>query len=248
MSDYIQIEANTVYLGTLLEDMIDTVTRTKAMYCDVSIPDLFVEGYSHPLTYVPFYAMTLPLRKGDKVLIRFKDEDYSLPYIWKNPSEIDSAFYEKFEFPTGVDEGNIEIPESVETVSSIKIGENSFIIKTDNYTLIRQNDGYMLLDNNNNIFIHGSSVNIISNGDFNVDCSGDCKVYSSSKCEVVSKSDCNITTEGSCTIESKSDCNITTKGSCTIESTSNCNIKSNTALNITANAGVTVNNHLRVNP
>lgn len=200
MSDYVQIEANTVYLGTLLEDMIDTVSRTKAMYCDVSIPDLFVEGYSHPLTYVPFYAMTLPLKKGDKVLIRFKDEDYSLPYIWKNPSEIDSAFYEKFSFPTGVSGGNITIPDSVDTVSSIKIGENSFIIKTDNYTLIRQNNGYILIDTDNKIYVQGSEINIISNGDCKLDVSGNCNIYSSSTCS------------------------------------------------ITANAGFTVNNHLKVNP
>ena len=62
-------EATGTYIGELLEDMIDTVSRTHKMYCDVYIPQFFAKDKAHPLTYVPLWAMSLPLKKGDKVKI-----------------------------------------------------------------------------------------------------------------------------------------------------------------------------------
>ena len=49
--------------------MIETVKREKKLYCKVHIPDFFAEDSDYPLTYVPFWAMSLPLREGDKVMV-----------------------------------------------------------------------------------------------------------------------------------------------------------------------------------
>ena len=172
--DYIQEENTTVCMGELLEDMTDTVQRTKKMYCDVHIPSFFAKGYSHPLTYVPFYALSLPLKKGDKVLVAFKDGDYNLPYIYKNPNEIDEGFYKQFDFQNGVAGGKVTMPDSKKTVSAIKVGEESLIIKTDDYTVIRQNNGVIVIDKNNKVYIQGNEINITTSGKCNIDCNNEC--------------------------------------------------------------------------
>ena len=69
MANFIGTEATGVYVGTLVEDMIETVKREKKLYCKVHIPDFFAKDSDYPLTYVPFWAMSLPLKKDDKVLV-----------------------------------------------------------------------------------------------------------------------------------------------------------------------------------
>ena len=155
--DYIQEEPTQVCKGVLLEDMVDTIARTKKMYCDVWIKGWFTKDSSHPLTYVPLWALSLPLKAEQEVLVRFKDGDINLPYLWKDPEEIDEGFYKPFEF-----EKEGDLPEKPEpTVSAQKLGEDSFIIKTDSYTVIRQNGGFVLMDNEDNVFVKGKKVQLI---------------------------------------------------------------------------------------
>ena len=154
---YMQEEPTQICEGVLLEDMVKTVEKNKKLYCDVWIKGWFTKDSPHPLTYVPLWALSLPLKKDNKVLVRFKDGDINLPYLWKDPEDIDENFYKKFEFQKDGD-----LPQAVDTVSVQKIGEDSFIIKTDDYTVIRQNNGFILMDNQDNVFVKGKKVQIIS--------------------------------------------------------------------------------------
>ena len=198
--DFVGEEATGVFVGELLEDMIDTVARTKKLYCDVYIPQFFAKDYGHPLTYVPFWAMSLPLRKGDKVLVEFHQNDLTLPVLYKNDSEIDSQFFEKFEFGNFVSGGNISKPTAADTVGATWIGEDSYLIKTDDYTIIHQNDGFVLIDKNNEIYIYGDKVNIVATGDCKIDAGGKTQVFSSSTVEVKTNADAKITATGGFTV------------------------------------------------
>lgn len=215
-------EATGTFVGTLLEDMIDTVSRTHKMYCDVYIPDFFAKEYDHPLTYVPLWALSLPLRKDDKVMVEFHNGDLTLPVLYKNQSEIDKGFYEKFEFGNFVQGGNISKPTAKDTVGATWIGKDSYLIKTDDYTVIHQNNGFILIDNNGKQYIYGSEINIVSTGNTNIDSGGTTKVFSSSSVEL--KTNSTVTVQGSSTIE----------------------LKTNADVKITATGGFTVNNHLKV--
>lgn len=154
---YIQEQCAEVCVGELLEDMVKTVERTKKMYCNVWIKDYFTKDSSHPLTYVPFWAMSLPLKEGNKVMVAFTNGDINLPYLWKNPDEIDENFYKKFEF-----EKDGDLPAVSDTVSVQKIGEESYVIKTDDYTIVRQNGSFILMDKHDNVFVKGKKVQVIS--------------------------------------------------------------------------------------
>lgn len=185
--DFVGEEATGVFVGELLEDMIDTVSRTKKLYCDVHIPQFFAKGYSHPLTYVPLWAMSLPLRKGDKVLVEFHQNDLELPVLYKNNSEIDQGFYSKFNFGNFVTGGNISKPTAADTVGSSWIGKDSYIIKTDDYTVIHQNTGFILIDKNGKQYIYGSEINIVATGDTKIDAGGNVKVYATQGVDITAK-------------------------------------------------------------
>lgn len=177
MANFIGTEATGVYVGTLVEDMIETVKREKKLYCKVHIPDFFAKDSDYPLTYVPFWAMSLPLREGDKVMVEFHQCNLMYPVLYKNPDEIDKQFYEKFNIPNGVTGGRASQPTAVDTIGAFKLGENSYVIKTDNYTLIHQGDnGYICIDNDGKTYIQGTDINIIANGKLNIDASGDIKL------------------------------------------------------------------------
>lgn len=186
---YIQEQCAEVCVGELLEDMVDTVQRTKKMYCNVWIKDWFTKDSSHPLTYVPLWAMSLPLKEGDKVMVAFTNGDANLPYLWKNPDEIDEEFYKKFEFPQGVQGGNATQPAAKDTVSAQKFGDGSYMVKTDEYTVFHQGaDGLVLIDNGGKVYIQGKELNVVANGDCKIDVAGDCKVYSNKSVDITAKS------------------------------------------------------------
>lgn len=185
-------EATGTYVGELLEDMIDTVSRTHKMYCDVDIPQFFSKDKAHPLTYVPLWGMSLPLKKGDKVIVKFCQNDLTLPMLYKNPDEIDKGFYEKFDFGNFVQGGNVTKPTAENTLGSQKIGTDSYLIKTANYTVIHQNNGFLMIDKDGKVYVYGSAVNIVATGDVKIDAGGNAKVFSSGSVEIKGNSGVTI--------------------------------------------------------
>lgn len=189
---FIVEEATGVYVGTLVEDMIETVKREKKLYCNVHIPQFFAEDYGYPLTFVPLWAMSLPLKKGDKVMVKFNQDNLMYPVLYKNPNEIDSQFFEKFDFGNFVSGGNVTKPQSADTVGATSFGENSYAIKTDDYTVFHQNNGFILIDKNDKVYVYGSEINIVSTGKVNIDATQDVSVYTNGACNIVSKTGCTI--------------------------------------------------------
>ena len=237
---FIGVEATGVYVGKLVEDMIETVKREKKLYCNVYIPEFFAENSNYPLTYVPFWAMSLPLRKDDKVLVEFHQNNLMYPVLYKNPDEIDEQFFEQFDTNKSVDGGNIEGYEPTDTVGAERIGVDSYIIKTDDYTVIHQNNGFILIDKDDKVYTYGSEINIISSGKVNVDCDDDIQVFTNSNCKVVAKKDCEIETDGNTKITVKKDCEIKSTGNTKITADQDCEIKStgNTKINATQNCEI----------
>lgn len=221
-NDFIGEEATGVFIGELLEDMVDTVKRTKKMYCDVHIPQFFVKGHGHPLTYVPLWALSLPLRKGDKVMVEFHQNDLTLPVLYKNDSEVDGQMFDKFDTNKSVSGGNIQGYTAENTVGAQWIGKDSYIVKTDKYTVVHQNNGFFLIDKDDKIYVYGKALNFITAGDTKIDSSGKTQVFSSS------------------TVEVKTNADVKVQGSSTIE------LKTNADVNISATGGFKVNNHLQV--
>ena len=198
-------EATGVFQGTLLEDMIDTVTRTGRLYCDIDIPRFYNSDFNHPLTYVPLWAMSLPLRKGDKVWVKFEQNDFTLPVLWKIPDGLDKGMYETYEPTKAVERGNIDKIKASETVAAQKLGDDAFIIKTENYTIIRQNDAYAILDKDNNIYASGKTVNISASEKINIDSGSDVNIYTEGKINLTQKGNNNtleIKTDGDVKLES----------------------------------------------
>ena len=156
---FVGTEATGVYVGTLVEDMITTVAREKKLYCNVHIPEFFAKDTNYPLTFVPLWAMSLPLKEGDKVLVTFHQNNLMYPVLYKNPNEIDRGFYDKFDVYKSTD-----FPGNKDTVGATKLGDNSFIIKTDDYTVIHQNSGFVLLDSSGNVYVYGNKINTLSSG------------------------------------------------------------------------------------
>ena len=157
---FVSEEATGIYEGTLIEDMIETVRRTGKLVCNVNIPQLFDKNIKYPYVYVPLWAMSLPLRENDKVQVIFNQGDFLYPILYKNPEEFDdnsSFMQKKFEFNKDGD-----LPSVKDTVSVQQIGKDAYVIKTDDYTIIRQNKGFILMDKDDNVFVKGKKVQIIS--------------------------------------------------------------------------------------
>ena len=227
---FIGTEATGIYVGTLVEDMIETVAREKKLYCNVHIESLFQKDTDYPLTYVPFWAMSLPLREGDKVLVEFHQGNLMYPVLYKNPDEIDEQFFEQFDTNKSVEGGNIQGYEPSDTVGAFKLGVDSYVIKTDDYTVIHQNNGFILIDKEDKIYAYGSEINLISDGTVNVDSKDKINIFSSSDINVKDNSKINV--QASSTIDIKTQADV--------------KINATAGVDITANGGFKVNNHLQV--
>ena len=201
---YVEIEATGVYEGVLYEDMIDTVQKYHKLYCDVTITGFFNPDYKHPLTFVPLWAMSLPLKKGDKVLVKFADNDWSRPYLWRQKPEIDHWHWDQWNFPEKFEHFTTQ-PSSEKNFSVQKIGEEAFIVKTDSYTLIRQNNAFILLNTSGEIYAQGSKLQAEITGDALVDVKGNSKIYADG--------DAVIEANGNVELKSNGDVKINAQGS-----------------------------------
>ena len=208
---YVEIEATGVYDGTLNEDMIDTIEKYHKLYCDVDIPHLFNKDHRHPLVFVPLWAMSLPLKKGDKVLVRFADDDYSRPYLWRQKEEIDEWFWKEWEFPEGI-EHYTEQPESEKNLSVVRFGEESFIIKTESYTVLRQNDCFVYMNTDGEMYVQGNKVQAEVNGDMLADVKGDAKLYVEGDAQLHVEGNTEKHIEGGSNTEVGGDVNVNVNG------------------------------------
>lgn len=143
MSRDIIDEVSGVFEAELLEDMADTVRRTRRPYIDCKIPAVLDED-QHPLTYVPAIYMTYPLKKGDKVLVRFNQDNFRYPVLWKITTEFENQMVEeKVQFPSAGQV--IFFPSSEKVVAVKRINKDYYVYVTDKYTLVRTGDQFTLI-------------------------------------------------------------------------------------------------------
>ena len=188
---YMEVEATGVYEGVLYEDMIETVKKNHKLYCDVIITRFFKEGFKRPLTFVPLWAMSLPLKKGDKVLVKFADNDWSRPYLWREKPEIDEWFWKKWEFPEKFEKYTSQ-PSPDDNFSVQRIGEESFILYCKQYTLFRRNGAFFLFDKNNQAYVQCDKLQAEVRGDCFADIKGDGKLYVKGNTELTVDGDITI--------------------------------------------------------
>ena len=178
---FVSVEATGIFEGTLLEDMIVTVQRTGQLVCDVDIPDVFNKDFKHPYVYVPLWAMSLPLREGNKVQVVFNQGDFLYPVLYKNPNELPEGFTEeKWNLPQDISGGNIKLPKASKNVSCQWIGDDAYLIKTEDYTILHQNNGFILITKENKIFVYGDEINLCANGKLNIDSAQEVTIKSNS--------------------------------------------------------------------
>ena len=140
------IEATGVFRGILTENMLETIRRCKKNYIDVYIEAMFFEDKPYPLTFVPEYFRTLPLYKDTEVIVRFYDNNYRYPYLYKLVKSLDTPLYqEDVELPESGE--LVEIPESKPTQIINQISPFLSIISADtleedNYTCYKQGDNF----------------------------------------------------------------------------------------------------------
>lgn len=142
MANEIKDEVSGVFEATLLEDMMDTVNRVKRPFIDCEIPDV-LEKDLHPLTYVPSIFMTYPLKKGDKVLVKFNQDNFRYPVLWKITTEWEDDVVKSIEFPA--DGTEVKFPDPEKVVSVTKINDGYYVYVTDKYVLVRTGDQFTLL-------------------------------------------------------------------------------------------------------
>ncbi len=145
-SDIIFIEATGILEGTLLEDMVETVASCKKPYIRCSVPGIYSSKKEDiPLIYVPLWFLVLPLRKDDKVLIKFAQGSPRYPYLWRpvRDYELPPEVYETFELP---ENGEIvTFPETEPTVSAFIVNKDFYVISTDKYVFIRTENEMQIL-------------------------------------------------------------------------------------------------------
>lgn len=208
MNGFMHTEATGVFSGTLLEDMVDTVNKVKKLYCDVDIPAWYNSEFKHPLTYVPLWAFGLPLRKGDKVKVRFEQGDLCNPVLWKVEEAEDlniKELSEKWNIPDFVNGGNAKKPEAEGPVSAQWLGKDSYIIHTESYTVFHQNDGFVLIDKESRVVVRGKGMDIVSVGELNVDVEKEIKVVGKSSLELKLDDDIKMTANGKSSLSAAND-------------------------------------------
>jgi hypothetical protein len=143
------MEATGVYVGVLQEDMVETVKSVKMPYCDILISDLYTANTDYPLTYVPMWNMILPLKKGDKVYVKFSQDNAMYPVLYKPYSAFESGVYSDYTLPSNGD--LVIFPASVETASVVKITDDYYLISTDSYTVLHSSGCVYLISSSGQI-------------------------------------------------------------------------------------------------
>lgn len=241
---YMEVEATGVYEGVLYEDMIETVKKNHKLYCDVIITRFFKEGFKRPLTFVPMWAMSLPLKKGDKVLVKFADNDWNRPYLWREKPEIDHWFWDKWNFPEKFEKYTKQ-PDPDENFSVQRIGDESFILYCKKYTLFRRNNAFFLIDKNNHVYLQCDKLEAEVTGDALADIKGNGKLYV--------KGNTELTVDGDITIKGKKKLDETIDGNVTrtIGGSRTVNVSGNSSLSagsVSISGGsVSINGYTEIN-
>lgn len=147
--DLIFIEPTGVQEAILLEDMVETVATCNKSYIRCSVPSVYGKKEEEiPLVFVPFWFLVLPLRKDDKVLIKFSQDSPRYPYLWRPVKDyvLPPEVYETFDMP---ENGEIvEFPETESTVSAFILNKDFYVLGTDKYVFIRTEDQVQILSPN----------------------------------------------------------------------------------------------------
>jgi hypothetical protein len=149
VSDFYIPEPTGIFEAELLEDMVVTVSTVKKPFIRCKIPAVFGENLVEtPLVYLPIWHRVLPLREGDKVMVKFSQNSPQFPYLWRPTKdyEIPAGMFEKFPMP---DDGElVSFPEATETISSVFINTDFYILSTDEYVLLHTKDTVQILSPN----------------------------------------------------------------------------------------------------
>jgi len=154
-----------LFLGTLVEDMVDTVGREKYPYIKVLYEDLFFDAEKYPLTYVPYgWGCMLPLHKGDKVWSTFEQGVSLYPILAKPALEYNANVLSGTPMPDAGGAKNVvfSFPAMGKTVAAYPINfwyyndaderpvpdvdQDNWVICTDAYTLLRHGMVYRVTD------------------------------------------------------------------------------------------------------
>jgi len=156
------VECTGIYAGVLQEDMIDTLRRVRRPFIDVLVPKIYGEGLSdYPLTYVNPYGMCLPLRRGDRVWVRFEQGNTMYPVLHKmhDPLETEPGeegggggaangnhFMKDFVFPGLKGEVQFDWPKQAPLKQVLKIGPDHWLASSDYYSVWRKGETCFILD------------------------------------------------------------------------------------------------------
>lgn len=151
-----------VYKAVLQENMIDTVTTTHKQYVKAYVEELWDKNKAYPYTYIPMWGMVLPLKKNDTILIKFEHGNSLYPVMYRNTDELDTQSYEKQSLPSSGSE--ITVPDASDTLTSYKFGDDSYIITTDSYMLVRYTNKQCVLFTSDSSFVIGDNIKLLSKG------------------------------------------------------------------------------------
>lgn len=132
-------ESSGIYKGILTEDMIDTFQRVKRSFISVKFESLFSEEL-FPLTYVPEFYRTLPLREGDTVWCQFSQGEMAYPVLYKVKAEMPD---EMLELPDAPDDGQFaSFPSLDKLVAVQRLNESCYLFCTEGQVYLWTGSGH----------------------------------------------------------------------------------------------------------
>lgn len=157
---YIQKEFSGIFEVTLKEDMVKTVTKLKLPYIHCDLSSIFGKTQNYPYVYVPFWFTVLPLRKDDKVFVRFYQDNHEYPYLWKplHTFKMDEALFTKYDLPKKKE--LTEFPSTKDTISSYKFNKDVIFVTSDSYSFFRYKDQILIADEKG-FYLNSKSLGIL---------------------------------------------------------------------------------------